>query len=392
MLMLTIRSLLSGPRATNEGVDTAPNPFVYDDPLPPGELVDREAETEQLVGLAEGGHNTRLQAPRRYGKTTLLGKVAADAAKLGMNTVYVDFYRAVTLAEVSRRIEEAYLTAIAGAGRRAVSAVTRRWRAKITIAPGGVGGELEPAAEGRRQRLADMLDLPKTVYERSGARTLVVFDEFQDLLRIDSDLDGLLRSKIQFHRNEASYIFAGSEPGMLNALFADRRRPLFEQARPIALDPLTDEDLIEYIGERFEASGRDGGEALDAVVELVRGHPQRAMLTAHHVWEQTPRGETADLETFERALASMDRETKEGFETTWQDLRDKPNQRKVLAALANSPETLYNRRTLDAFGLEKGSAETAVTALIARGEVQRKEGGFLIVDPLLERWLRLTQT
>lgn len=38
-----------------------PNPFVYDDPLPPEELVDREPETEQLLRLAEGGHNTRLQ-------------------------------------------------------------------------------------------------------------------------------------------------------------------------------------------------------------------------------------------------------------------------------------------------------------------------------------------
>ena len=60
---------------------------MYDDPLPPDQLVDRELETEQLLGLAEGGHNTRLQAPRRYGKTTVLGKVRVEAEKLGMNTV-----------------------------------------------------------------------------------------------------------------------------------------------------------------------------------------------------------------------------------------------------------------------------------------------------------------
>jgi hypothetical protein len=63
----------------------------------------------------------------------------------------------------------------------------------------------------------------------------------------------------------------------------------------------------------------------------------------------------------------------------------------VLAALANSAETLYNRRTLDAYGLEKGSAESAVSALIGRGEVQRAQPGFLIVDPMLERWLQRTQ-
>lgn len=367
------------------------NPFVYDDPLPPDELVDREPETEQLLELAEGGHNTRLQAPRRYGKTTLLGKVRSEAKKIGMNTVYVDFYRAITLAEVSRRIEEAYLDALAGAPRRAVAAVTRRWRGKVTVAPGGVGGEVEPVKSNEQQRLSDMLDLPKKVFERSGARTLVVFDEFQDLLRMNSDVDGLLRSKIQFHRDEASYIFAGSEPGMLNALFGDRQRPLFDQARPIPLDPLRDEDLLDFIGERFERAERDPGEALDATLDLVRGHPQRAMLCAHHLWEQTPRGDTADLETFERVLMAIDRETTPAFEQLWQDLADKPNQRKALAALASSEETLYNRRTLEAYGLGKGSAENAVSALVDRGEVQRTDSGFLVVDPLLERWLRRTQ-
>lgn len=367
------------------------NPFVYDDPLPPAELVDREAEAEQLLRLAEGGHNTRLQAPRRYGKTTLLGKVAEEASKIGMNTVYVDFFRAITLPEVSRRIEEAYLSALGGPARRAVSAVTRRWTAKVVVTPGGVGGEVEPVQRREQQRLADMLDLPKKVFERSGVRTLVVFDEFQDLLRISSEVDGLLRSKIQFHRDEASYIFAGSEPGMLNALFTDRERPLFDQARPISLDPLRDEDLIEYIGERFERAERDPREALDALVDLARGHPQRAMLLAHHLWEQTPRGDTADLETFDRALGSVDRETGEAFEKLWDDLADKPNQRKVLAALASSVETLYNRRTLQAYALEKGSAEAAARALTDRGHLQRAQRGFRLVDPLLERWLQRTQ-
>jgi hypothetical protein len=367
------------------------NPFVYDVPLAPDELVDREPETEQLLRLAEGGHNTRVQAPRRYGKTTLLGKVRADAEKIGMNTVYVDLYRAITLTEVSRRIQEAYLSALAGTARQAVSAIARRWTGKVVATPARVGVEVEPAQDREQQRLADMLDLPKRVFRRTGVRTLVVFDEFQDLLRMSSEVDGLLRSKIQFHRDEASYIFAGSEPGMLNALFADRSRPLFDQARPIQLGPLRDEDLIEFIGQRFQRGARDPGEALDALLDLVRGHPQRAMLCAHHLWEQTPRGATADLETFDSALAALDRETKEAFEKLWDDLADKPNQRKVLAALANSEETLYNRRTLEAYGLEKGSAEAAVTALIDRGEVQRTDPGFMIVDPLLVRWLQRTQ-
>ncbi|MDP8942604.1 MAG: ATP-binding protein [Actinomycetota bacterium] len=368
-----------------------PNPFVYDDPLPPGDLVDREPEAGRLLELAEGGHNARLQAPRRYGKTTLLGKVLDEARTAGLQTVYVDFYRSVTRAEVARRIEEAYLADLAGPARRTVAVVTRAWRGRVRATPGGVGGEAEYVGRGEQQRLADLLDLPKRVFAKSGVRTVVVFDEFQDLLRVDPQVDGLLRSKIQFHRDEASYIFAGSEPGMLETLFGDSGRPLFEQARPIYLGPLRDEDLAAYIGERFEATERDVGEALDPLLDLARGHPQRAMLLAHHLWEQTPPGETADLEIYDRALEGVDRETKERFERTWEALVDRPNQRKVLAALANSPDTLYNRRTLEAFGLDKSGADSGVKALIAHGEVQRTDGGFLIVDPLLERWLQRTQ-
>lgn len=371
-------------------MDAGLNPFVYDSPLPPDELVNRESEAQQLLSLAEGGHNTRLQAPRRYGKTTLLGRVRADAERLGMNTVYVDLYRALTLDEVARRLEEAYLDALAGAARRVVAAVSRRWQGQVVVRPAGVGGEAEPR-RGDQQRLADALDLPRRVFASTGVRTLIVFDEFQDLLRVDPAVDGLLRSKIQFHRDEASYIFAGSQPGMLAELFGNRDRPLFEQARPVHLGPLADDDLSDYIGERFERSRRDAGEALDALLQLVRGHPQRAMLLAHHLWEHTDRGEAADLSTFAAALEAVDRETSERFERTWDLLADKPNQRRVLAAIASSEESLYNRRTLEEFALAKGSAEAAATALIDRGEIQRTEAGFVLVDPLFERWLRQTQ-
>ena len=127
------------------------------------------------------------------------------------------------------------------------------------------------------------------------------------------------------------------------------------------------------------------------MLDLARGHPQRAMLLAHHLWEQTPEDGVADLETFQRAVDAVARETNDRFERTWQDLGDKPNQRKVLAALANSADTLYDRRTLAAFSLTKGGADSGLRALIADGEVQRTQVGPILVDPLFERWLQRTQ-
>ncbi|MFZ1924801.1 MAG: hypothetical protein WAU42_01525 [Solirubrobacteraceae bacterium] len=367
------------------------NPFVYDDPLAPEELVDRDEQTRRLLALAEGGHNTRLSAPRRYGKTSIILRLLAEADRAGLHTVHVDFYRCVTRAEAARRIEEAYLARLAGPLRRTVSALTRSWKTRLNVGAGGVGLQAERVRELDNQRLADLLDLPKRIFAKSGIRTVVAFDEFQDFLRIGEGLDGLLRSKIQMHREEASYVFAGSEPGMLDELFNGKGRPLFDQARPISIGPLADGDLAEYIGARFERGGRDPGVALDLLLDLARGHPQRAMLLAHHLWEHAARGQAADEETYQAALEAVDRETRERFERTWLDLGSAPAQRRVLAALANSHHSLYNKTTLIAFDLEKSTAQQAAQALVYGGDVIHVERRLTIVDPLFERWLQLTQ-
>jgi hypothetical protein len=84
-------------------------------------------------------------------------------------------------------------------------------------------------------------------------------------------------------------------------------------------------------------------------------------------------------------------ETRERFERTWLDLGSAPAQRRVLAALASSPHSLYSKATLVAFNLDKSAVQQAAQALTYAGDLMRLDRRFVIVDPLFERWLQRTQ-
>jgi hypothetical protein len=363
-----------------------PNPFVYGLPVEPEELIDREHELEAMLGLADAGQPVRLSAPRRYGKTTLLRRLLLEAEKGGAACVYVDLYGAVSLEQVSDRIEGAYRRGLQGAVGRTMVNLVRTLRPRLRAMPGGVGAEVAPAAEPDARRLLEhLLDLPIALYERTGRRSLVVFDEFQEVLRAGAEVEGLIRSHIQHHVREAAYVFAGSHPALMLALFSDRERPFFGQARPIELPPLEDAPLAAYVESRFDATGRSAGDAVDVLLPTARGHPQRAMMLAHHLWEHTPPGGVADHDTWARTLAAVDAELREGFERTWERLTT--NQARVLSALAAGEGTLFARRTLTAFGLTKRGAEQGRDGLVGFGDVREVAGRLQLVDPLLARWV-----
>ena len=57
------------------------SPFIYEDPLePPAVLADRTAELALLRDRIGETRNSRLEGPRRYGKTSLLKAALAAAA------------------------------------------------------------------------------------------------------------------------------------------------------------------------------------------------------------------------------------------------------------------------------------------------------------------------
>src|SRR5262245_7012518 len=162
------------------------NPFRVAGDLPTAEMIDREEETDRLLALAAGGHAARVVGPRRYGKTTLLRRVLAQAAETGVATALVDLEGVLSLSSIVVRIERAYDRELKGPVRRMVDALLRSWQIGLSLGGGGFTASLQSNPRiDVESVLLRLLDLPAKLHERTGVRSVVAFDEFQDLLRVD---------------------------------------------------------------------------------------------------------------------------------------------------------------------------------------------------------------
>jgi hypothetical protein len=212
--------------------------------------------------------------------------------------------------------------------------------------------------------------------------TLVVFDEFQDLLVARRDLDGLLRSHIQYHGDAAAYVFAGSEPSLMRELFDTRERPLFGQADPLRLGELPLEETVADLGARFAAEGLDPGEALAALAGFAAGHPQRTMLLAYLLADALHDGAPAEATAVLNAALAR---TEPVHRATWQGLGT--TERIVLAAVADG--TAPTSRALAAeHDMSRNALSAAADRLADHGHLLRRPRDSRLVDPLFAEWLR----
>lgn len=365
------------------------SPFRFEGPVSPALLIDRKPELATLARRAGDRVGVRLAAPRRYGKTSLLVAHAAQLRETGgWRTAHVDLGRVSDLTDVARRIAAAYGPLDASWTRAHLGGLL----ARLGLSIGTTGAALtvgprpsSPEAQAAESVLPRLLDLPKTLYERDGVPTLVVFDEFQDLLVARQDLDGLVRSRIQYHGDAAAYVYAGSEPSMMRELFDRRERPLFGQADPLALGPLPLDDLLADLVDRFAREGLDPGDAVGELAVFAGGHPQRVMLLCYLLAEQLQEGRPGTAETAESVVGVAIDRTRAAHEALWSQLRR--SERVVLAGVADgvppaSPALAAEHQ------LGRNTLHEAAERLVDQGHLGRDGNTTRVIDPLLGEWLR----
>jgi hypothetical protein len=362
------------------------NPFIYSHPIAPDEIIDRDEETRRLLTAAVGGHYVRLYAPRKYGKTSLLRRVLRDGERQeGMIPILVDLYGVLSVADVAIRFERAYARQLKGKVRARIEEFLQSTGLGLSLGALGISAKLQidPRTDPL-PALHALLDLPLRLEEGGGFRALIVLDEFQDITKV-KEMDALLRSHIQFQGEVASFVFAGSEPGLMRELFEDKARPLYGSAVPMRLERLADADIAGYIIDHFRETGRSVGDALNPLVGTAHGHPQRAMLLAHRLWEDVEPGGTATLAHWSRAHAAALSELQPEFDANWRRLST--SAQKALRAVVAGAGSPFQKRVLEQLALAKSTARAALNSLVATATVEQQGDDYVVVDPLFAEWI-----
>jgi len=363
------------------------NPFNYQGPVAPTHLIDRRGELDELQRAAADRIAVRLAAPRRFGKSSLLDAHAAAMREAGHRAVRVDLSKVATLGDVAARIANAYAELPADPSRS-----VRRWAARLELGAsvGGVGVRvatrpLRPPADEARAALLELLDVPRSLHEADGGLTVVCFDEFQEILVADEAVDGLMRSVIQHHGEAAAYVFAGSQPSLMHALFSEYERPFYGQARPLELPPLPIAEAVADIEALLRADGLDPGDAVDRLLVYSGGHPQRTILLAHHVYDVLDRG--GDPDPAATALELALEETRDAHQAVWDGLGR--NERLVLLALGDGQAPTGSIVAAE-HRIARSTLREALERLLGdQRHVQRDANGKpYLLDPLFAEWLR----
>lgn len=306
----------------------------------------------------------------------------------GHRAVRVDFSKVATLGDVAARVAAAF-GELPSDPKRSV----RRWAARLqvgaSVAGLGVSVAARPArppAEEARAALLDLLDVPRALHKADGGLTVVCFDEFQDVLIADNALDGLMRSVIQHHGEAAAYVFAGSQPSLMQALFSEQERPFYGQARPLELPALPIAEATRDVEALLVADGLDPVGAVDGLLAYTGGHPQRTMLLAHHLYnllEEQPDHPDPAPAALELALA----ETRDSHQAVWDGLNR--NERLVLLALGDG-QAPTGSVFADEHRVARSTLQEALERLVADERQVRRDADArpYLLDPLFAEWVR----
>jgi hypothetical protein len=382
---------------------SALNPFIWDRPVDdPSKIVGMDAFANQVALILKGQTNVALFGPRDTGKTTFINQLALELARAHgddappFDVVKINLQRVVSIPGVIGCVHDAMsghpVRHLRRAAQRQIGALEKEIGFDIKVIKGTVR---KPAATPSQD--AETLHAQLVALRSLSDHLVIIFDEFQRLRHCPGDPLSIIRSALMSSgANHVSLLFTGSIRNALQMMLESSNEPIFGEAAQMQLPAIRRADFLEYVEFQFEATGKPADDdALDYLLSATGAHPRSTQQLAWASWNETPAGKRLTLETVIRAhdqlVQAIERSEFAAVLSVMMGGDDgEINEVRALQLLADrGGGNVTSRLLATRYGFSSHSrVPLALERLQRRGLIDRREGGWYIVDPLFGEWLR----
>ena len=373
------------------------NPFRFGALARDDAFTDRDDEIRELSSDGRNGQDVVIFAPRRYGKTSLIDRVAQklvtskDKILVGQINLMKTPTKERLAAKLAAVVYEDFASVKGKLVERARIFAGLRVAPQINVDPedGSVAfsfgvGHAPEDIDATIERLFELIAVQAA---DRGRRAVLVLDEFQEIVSIDEGLLKLMRSVFQ-EQPDVGHIYLGSKRHMMERIFNDENEPYWRSAKHLELGPIPTDAFASFIVDRFAATDRRvATEVVERILATTHGHPYATQQLCYFLWEETPLDKEADDGCYTTALEKVLRSEHTHFSSIWD--KAATAQRALLQALAHQPghpltAAYRTRHQLPSVA----TMQTAIKALERAELVGRERGSVWISEPFLAEWIK----
>ncbi len=223
----------------------------------------------------------------------------------------------------------------------------------------------------------------------SGEKTIVIFDEFQDIQKIQDDdsLLARLRGLIQ-HQELTSFIFCGSVRNSMEDIFTNHESPFFNMAIRLQLGPLDRVKFRKFLARKFQEGKRIlDNDLLDRIIELCGDNPGAVQRFCTALWLATSAGQNIGEEDLIKAWKQLFAMQSDQYGIILQGLSSQQyHTLRALARFGGKSKVTGEFVLMTGISLN-ASVVKALGGLIDKRVVVKEETVYKISDPFLTGWL-----
>jgi len=366
--------------------------FPLGEPVSEEDIVGREEFLNSLEMRLANGQNIMLAGPRRIGKTSLALQAIRRLKSKGYYVAFVDLFRLSSKQEFAQVMINACLANRSGITKTVSTlkdglkkiAGTAKLRAKMQDLDIEFALDLMDKEIKADELLHYAFQLPDKLSKKDNKKLIVVFDEFQEVIRIaGEDILKVMRSYFQM-QEKVTYLFLGSKEGLMNTIFGDKKQAFYRFATMLPIPPITNDAWEKYIRRKFEDNKiMLNSMSIDELLRLSGGHPQDTMLLCNEIYyvmlESRANQLTIDFVKmgYKRALLTLSAI----FDAILDELGKFPNVMLVLVSLAKG-------RRIYSLNKHPQEIKNAIDLLAKKAIIEKTERGkYKFVEPMFQDYL-----